>query len=58
MDRRDRRALARQVLRHSPGLVDKIMDEEKVTRSRAKQLAVRYIAAGLNAQGANQPDAV
>jgi hypothetical protein len=46
------------VLRHSPGLVDKIMDEEKVTRSRAKQLAVRYIAAGLNAQGANQPDAV
>jgi hypothetical protein len=42
--RSERRALARQIVAHSPGLIEKIAEEEGVSRVRAKALAVRYIA--------------
>jgi hypothetical protein len=50
MDRSERRFLARKIVKVSPGLIDKIADEEKVSRGRAKVLATRYISRGLLAQ--------
>jgi hypothetical protein len=50
MDRSERRALARKIVKVSPGLIAKIADEEKVSRGRAKVLATRYIASGLHVQ--------
>lgn len=52
MNRKERRALARRIVKSSPGLLEKVADEEGVSRGRAKQLATSYIASGLAAQQA------
>lgn len=52
MDRKQRRKLAREIVKQSPGLIEKVADEEGVSRGRAKQLATRYIAGGIGAQEA------